>query len=133
MKFVIIILFALWIRSYYRFRKKYKMDKLLCAMLKLKYQETPNPMTESEYASGLMLCQKYQSALELFEDLKRKGLDRQFSFLDENIKFCSKPLPWSSRAKNYNGSWLHNFLLVRFGGRRKVAISQETYLEALAD
>ncbi len=105
---------------------------LLCAMLEHKYRETSSSMTEIEYASGLMLCQKYQSALELFEDLKRKGLDWQFSFIDENIKFCMKPLPWSSGPKNHNGSWLHNFLIVRFGGRRMVSISQDTYLEANA-
>lgn len=129
MEIIVIILVALWLWSYIKFRRKHKIDKLLCSMLEHKYREKPDPMTESEYASALMLCQQYQSALELFEDLKRKGLDRQFSFLNENIKFCKKPLPWSSGAKNHNGSWIHNFLLVRFGGRRMVSISQDTYLE----
>lgn len=129
MIFIILILVALWVYSDLKFRRKYKMDKLLCSMLEQKYREKPSPMTESEYASALMLCQQYQSALDLFEDLKRKGFGRQFSFLHENIKFCKKPLPWSSGAKNHNGSWLHNFLLVRFGGRRMVSISQDTYLE----
>lgn len=104
------------------------MDKMLCAMLEHKYQQMSSPHTECEYASALMLCQQYQSALNLFEDLKRKGLDRQFSFLEENIRFCKKPLPWSSGAKNHNGSWLHNFLLVRFGGRRMVSILQDSYI-----
>ena len=108
------------------------MDRMLCTMLEHKYRDSPSPVTECEYASALMLCQQYQSALSLFEDLKRKGFDRQFSFLDENIKFCKQPLPWRSGAKNHNGSWLHNFLLVRFGGRRMVSISQDTYLEANA-
>lgn len=129
MKWIIIVLLALWLWSYVQFRRKYRMDRLLCAMLEHKYQENPNLMTESEYASALMLCQQYQSALSLFEDLKRKGFDRQFNFLDENIKFCKKPLPWSFGAKNHNGNWLHNFLLVRFGGRRMVTISQDTYLD----
>ncbi len=132
MKIIIAVLAILWLWSYVKFRRKYKMDKMLCAMLEHKYKQMPNPHIESEYASALMLCQQYQSALILFEDLKRKGLDRHFNFLDENIKFCKKPLPWSSGAKNHNGSWLHNFLLVRFGGRRMVAISQDTYLEANA-
>lgn len=132
MKYIIIILVVLWVWSFMKFRRKYKMDKMLCTMLEHKYKQMPSPYTECEYASALMLCQQYQSALNLFEDLKRKGLNRQFSFLDENVKFCMKPLPWSSGAKNHNGSWLHNFLLVRFGGRRMVSISQDTYLEANA-
>jgi len=105
---------------------------MLCALLEHKYQTMPSPQTECEYASGLMLIQQYKSALGLFEDLKRKGLDRQFDFLDANMAFCKEPLPWSSAAKNHNGSWWHNFLLVRFGGSRMVSISQETYLEANA-
>lgn len=132
MEVIIPILAVLWLWSYVKFRRKYKMDKMLCAMLEHKYKQMPSPHTECEYASALMLCQQYQSALNLFEDLKRKELDRQFSFLEENIRFCKKPLPWSSRAKNHNGSWLHNFLLVRFGGRRMVSISQDAYLEANA-
>ena len=105
------------------------MNRMLCAMLAQRYEEMPNPQNECEYASALMLCQQYLSALELFEDLKRKGFGMQFSFLDENIKFCQKALPWSSGVKNHNGSWIHNFLLVRFGGRRMVSISQDSYLE----
>lgn len=132
MEIIALILMVLWLWSYVKFRKKCKMDRMLCAMLEHKYWENPNPVTECEYASGLMLCQQYKSALELFETLKRKGFDRQFDFLDDNIRFCKKPLPWSSGAKNHNGSWLHNFLLVRFGGRRMVSISQDTYLEANA-
>ena len=107
---------------------------MLCALLEHKYQENPNAQAESEYVCALMYCQQYVSALTLFEDLKQRGHGRQFNFLDENTKFCKKPLPWSYGAKNQNGSWLHNFFLVRFGGRRMVmvAISQETYLEANA-
>ncbi len=67
----------LWVWSYVKFRRKYKMDKMLCAMLEHKYKQMPSPHTEVEYASALMLCQQYRSALNLFEDLKRKGLDRQ--------------------------------------------------------
>ena len=52
-----------------------------------------------------------------------------YPFLDANIAFCKKPLPWSSGAKDHRvGSWWHNFQLVRFGGRSQVAISQEAGL-----
>lgn len=132
MGLVIAILVVLWIWSYIRFRKVYHYNCMLWVILERNYRENPNPHTQSEYASALMLCQQYQSALELFEELQRNGSGRQFIFLDANIKFCRKPLPWSKGAKNHNGSWVHNFLFVRFGGRRIVAISQETGLAANA-
>lgn len=132
MKVIIIILIALWLWSFIKFRRKYKMDKVLCELLKHKYDECPSPLTQVEYTSGLMLCQRYAEALPLFENLQRRGFEPQFDFLPANIAFCKKPLPWSSKIRNHNGSWWHNFLLVRFGGRRQVAISDETLLEANA-
>ncbi len=129
MEIILIVLIGLWVWSYVKFRKRYKMDRLLSEMLGRKYKQMPTPQTESEYACALMLSQQYQSALELFEDLKRKGAGRQLNFLDANIEFCKKPLPWSSGAKNHNGSWWHNFFLVRLGGRRMVLISDESYLD----
>lgn len=132
MEIVIIVIAALWLWSFIKFRRKYKMDKTLCEFLRLKYEEHPSAHTQVEYASGLMMCQRYSDALPLFEDLQRKGTQIQFDFLPENIAFCKRPLPWSKGAKNYNGSWWHNFLLVRFGGRRLTSISRETLLEANA-
>lgn len=130
MKIVIIVFVAMWLWSYVKFHRKYKMDKTLSEFLRLKYQNNPNPHTQVEYASGLMMCQRYADALLLFEDLQQQGLQMQYNFLPENIAFCKKPLPWSSGAKNHNGSWWHNFLLIRFGGRRLTSISRETLLEA---
>lgn len=132
MKIIIIILVALWLWSFIKFRRKYKMDKVLCEFLCYKYDDGPSPGTQVEYASALMACQHYADALSLFEDLQNRGYQTQFDFLPANIDFCKKPLPWSSKIRNHNGSWWHNFLLVRFGGRRRVAISRDTLLEANA-
>ena len=132
MRLVIAILVGLWLWSYIRFRKLYARDCMLCVILEREYRDMPNPQSQSEYACALMVCQKYQSALELFEELKRNGSDRQLSYLDTNIRFCKKPLPWSSGVMNHNGSWRHHFLPTRLGGRRMVAISSETYLKANA-
>lgn len=118
--------------SYVRFRKRYKMDKMMCEFTRHRYEaDSSNPTTAIEYGSALMQCQQYQSALNLFEDIKRRVANAStfYPFLDANIAFCKKPLPWSSGAKDRRGgSWWHNFQLVRFGGRRQVAISQEAGL-----
>lgn len=132
MGIVIAVAVVLWGLSFFRFRQQYSRDRVLCELLKRKYELMPNTLTECEYACGLMLCQQYRSALELFEELKHSGADRRLSYLDMNIAFCNKPLPWSTGAKNHNGSWLHHFLLVRIGRRRRVAISADSYLEANA-
>lgn len=132
MKYVIIILVMMWLFSYVKFRKRYKIDKMLCEFTYHRYHDdSNNPMTAIEYGSALMQAQQYKSALEVFERVKRRVAmaGTVYPFLDANIEFCKKPLPWSSGAKDHkSGSWWHNFQLVRFGGRRQVAISQDTGL-----
>lgn len=132
MKYVVIILAVMWLFSYVKFRKRYKMDRMMCEFTHQLYNEdSGNPMTAIEYGSALMQAQQYKSALAVFEGVKRRVAmaSTLYPFLDANIEFCKKPLPWSSGAKNYKGgSWWHNFQLVRFGGRRQVAISEQTGL-----
>lgn len=132
MRYVITILVVMWLFSYVKFRKRYKIDKMMCKFTRHRYNEdSSNPMAAIEYGSALMQAQLYKSALEVFESVKRRVAmaSTLYPFLDSNIEFCKKPLLWSNGAKDHkNGSWWHNFLLVRFGGRRQVAISQDTGL-----
>lgn len=132
MKYVVIILAVMWLFSYVKFRKKYKMDRMMCEFtLQLYNEDSGNPMTAIEYGSALMQAQQYKSALAVFEEIKRRVAmaSTLYPFLDANIEFCKKPLPWSSGVKDHKGcSWWHNFQLVRFGGRRQVAISEQTGL-----
>lgn len=132
MNYVIIILVVMWLFSYIKFRKRYKMDRMMCEFTHQLYNEdSSNPMTAIEYGSALMEAQQYKSALEVFEGVKRRVAmaSTMYPFLDANIEFCKKPLPWSSGVKDYKrGSWWHTFQLVRFGGRRQVAISEDTGL-----
>ena len=132
MQYIIIILAAMWLCSYVKFRKRYKMDRMMCEFTRHRYNEdSSNPMTAIEYGSALMQAQQYKSALEMFDRVKRRVAmaSTMYPFLHANIEFCKKPLPWSSDAKDQKGgSWWHNFQLVRFGGRRKVAISEQTGL-----
>ena len=108
------------------------MDQMMCEFTHQLYDEdSSNPLTAIEYGSALMQAQQYKSALSVFEGVKRRVAmaSKLYPFLDLNIEFCKKPLPWSSGAKDHKGgSWWHNFLLVRFGGRRQIAISEQTGL-----
>lgn len=132
MIYIIIILAVMWLFSYVKFRKGYKIDKMMCEFTRHRYDsDSGNPMTAIEYGSALMQCQQYKSALGIFEGVKRRVANAStfYPFLDVNIEFCKKPVPWSSGAKDHRGgSWWHNFQLVRFGGRRQVVISQDTGL-----
>lgn len=132
MKLIVIILIAIWLFSYVKYRRRYKMDQMMCEFTHQLYDEdSSNPLTAIEYGSALMQAQQYKSALSVFEGVKRRVAmaSKLYPFLDLNIEFCKKPLPWSSGAKDHKGgSWWHNFLLVRFGGRRQIAISEQTGL-----
>ena len=132
MKYLIIMLVLLWLWNYVKFRKSYKLNRMMCEFTRHRYNEdSSNPMSAIEYGSALMQAQQYKSALVIFERVKGSFsmVTTLYPFLDANVEFCKKPLPWSHGAKDHkNGSWWHNFQLVRFGGRRQVAISQETGL-----
>lgn len=129
MKLVIVIIIILWIVSYVKFRRNYKIHKLLVVFTRELYNQSPSPYTAIEHASALMLAQQYKSALEIFEHYQGPNATIAFPFLNDNIAFCKKPLPWTQGARDHiNGSWWHNFLLVRLGGRRQVAISNKTAL-----
>lgn len=122
----------MWLFSYVKFRKRWKINRMMCEFTRQLYNEdSSNPMTAIEYGSALMQAQQYNRALEVFEGVKRRVVNAStfYPFLDVNIEFCKKPLPWSNGAKDHRGgSWWHNFQLVRFGGRRQVAISEQTGL-----
>lgn len=131
MKLFFLIIFILWVWSYFKFRKAFKYDSMLCDFLKYKYKQNPTPQSKCEYASALMLCQQYASAVFLFRELQSSPFIRANPYITDNIAFCEKPFPWSDGpAKNHiGGSWLTNFLLLRFGRKRAVTISDDSQLE----
>lgn len=72
MKYVLIILFVMWLFSYIRFRKRYKMDKMMWVFTRQLYNEdSNNPITAIEYGSALMQAQQYKNALEVFDRVKK--------------------------------------------------------------
>lgn len=129
MGIIIAVVGVIWVWSYSKFRRKYKIDKELLEYLTQQFNSDPTPETQLEYASGLLLCQQYSQAGSLFEDLRQRGFSKYYPFIETNIQFCKKPHPWSTTGKNFKGSWRHNFLLTRFGKPRQIYITEDTQLD----
>lgn len=128
-KFGLFVLAVVWLVSYVKFRRRYRVEEQMCAFTREKHENERTPMSAVEYGCALMQCQQYRAAVRVLESVLASGAGRQFPFLTDNIEFCRKPLPWSNGAFDYvGGSWWHWFLLKRFGGRRQVAISEGTAL-----
>lgn len=128
--FIICCLAAYWVWCYIKYRRNCNMDKVLLAFLQEQYAMNPSDRNAAELAAGLMKCQRYKDAYEVYEDLKNSGY--RSDCIDGNMEFCKKPHPFTSGLKNHNFSYWHNFILVRLGGRRCVDISSETYLKVNA-
>lgn len=142
MELVLTILFVLWLISFIKFKRAYKEYKLLVIFYKFRYE---NPTSQSfidkldalrHYGNSLILAQHYSKAYDIYAEAM-KLIDSQpvlknTSFGNEiriNYEFCRSPLPWIKQPMNYNSSWLHNFLLVRFGRRRYMGFSEDSLLE----
>ena len=142
MDLVLTILFILWLFSYIKFKRTYKEYKLLVIFYKMRYENTSSQFFSDrlevlrEYGNALILAQKYKTAEDIYEQavkiiesqpvLKNTNLAREVQI---NYDFCKSPLPWMKQSKNYSSSWLHNFLLVRFGRRRYMGFSEESQLD----
>ena len=79
------------------------------------------------YAKAHNLYKRIQEspnlAIQLSDDTSRK--------VEMNIKFCEKPLPWSSGTPkdHHTFRYLHYFFLRRIGGRRYVFLTDVDVLE----
>lgn len=132
MSIAAIIVFIYWLWCYYSFRQEYRYYKIVLFVTAEDAKKDHSPKNRLEYASALMLCQRYSDALNIFEELDAEGLSKNYDFIPLNISFCKKPHPLMSRPKNLNGSYWHNFFLVRLGARRLPYITEETQLKVNA-
>ena len=64
-----IIILVYWIWCYVKFRRRYVNDRILLQVVEELYKKDRTPMTIIEYAGGLMLCQRYADALDIYEEL----------------------------------------------------------------
>lgn len=142
MDLVLTILFVLWLFSYIKFKRTYKEYKLLVIFYKMRYENSSSKFFSvrlevlREYGNALILAQKYSAAKDIYEEalklietqpvLKNSTLAREVGI---NYDFCKSPLPWIKQSKNYNSSWIHNFLLVRFGRRRYIGFGEASQLD----
>lgn len=127
MKLFLFVLFLFWLYHYWHFTGKRKYIKKLVVVAEHLYDRQPCEQNALELASAYMQAQRYADAYSTFQDVLKKmpGTINKTDIV-MNMEFCKKPLPWSSSLKNHNMGYLHNFMLVYLGGRRKVMISQET-------
>lgn len=132
MKIIVIILVVLWVYSYFSFKSKYKfMSSMVKALEKNRF--APEGDYLIRLGSAYMNAQQYKSAIACFSKVLNENLYyNSFKYSTEdiktNIEFCKNPCIGYSGGENLNGSWLHNFILVRFGGRRKIMIEEEDIL-----
>ena len=73
--------------------------------------------------------QRYADAYNAFASVLMKyKYTPNLQDIKANMEFCKKPLPWSKKLRNHDMGYWHNFMLYRFGGRRKVVLSQDVYI-----
>jgi hypothetical protein len=133
MLFIVVVLLVLWTRSYLKFRhQQSNSEYFLDCML-----NNPKAKVGKNYLLRLgcafMEAQRYESAYRCFE-LFRNSYEYDpigmKDTLDDNMAFCRNPIPWMHGPKDLNGSWWHNFLLVRFGKKRWNMLTEDDYLLA---
>ena len=129
MYIILAILFFLWLFSYIKFKKQMKYFNVMASSLLIMSKEDSNPQVLLRYASALMMIQHYKDAYEVFDNVvKIQGYPFDLDRIQMNMEFCKSPVPGAKGPKNYNSSWLHNFILRRLGKRRYLFLTEEDHL-----
>ena len=129
----IVIIAVLWVRSFLNFRaQQSEYESFVECML-----NNPRARAGTNYLLRLgcayMEAQRYESAYRCFEQFKNSSEYNPIGMkdtLEDNMAFCRNPIPWMHGPKDLDGSWWHNFLLVRFGKKRWNMLTEEDYLLA---
>ena len=131
MKLVLFLLFVFWFYNYWRFMGKRKAHKQLVIVAEHRYSSLKSVITSLDLACAYMQAQRYADAYAMFsKTLSDYPNTYNADDIRTNMEFCKKPLPWSGGLKNHNMGYWHNFMLVRFGGRRRIMISPELIMAA---
>ena len=78
---------------------------------------------------GLSVAPRYADAYNAFASVLMKyKYTPHTQDIKANMEFCKKPLPWSKKLRNHDMGYWHSFMLYRFGGRRKVMLSEDVYI-----
>jgi hypothetical protein len=131
MKFVIIgIIIFLFVRSFIKFKQKMKYFGVAVALLQQKASIFPSVEIMLSLSSALIEIQHYKDACDILESVASEYPNHpQMDKVNANIKFCKNPCPGVNTLKNFNESWLHNFVLVRLGNRRFNFLSESDMLD----
>ena len=129
MKLFLFVLFLFWLYHYWRFTGKRKYYKKMVIVAEHRFSQFQTEQSALELASAYMQVQRYADAYNVFGSVLMKYLyTPNASDIKINMDFCQKPLPWSQKLRNHNMSYWHNFMLTRFGRRRKVMLSHDLYI-----
>ena len=129
MKLLMFLLFLFWLYHYWRFTGKWKYYKKMVIVAEHRHERLQTEQSALELASAYMQVQRYADAYNAFVSVLTKYSNSpNTQDVKANMEFCKKPLPWSKKIKNHDMGYWHNFMLYRFGGRRKVMLSQDVYI-----
>ena len=136
-KIILVILGIVFIYSYIKFKRQYRLTLLFVAFMENKCR-----VFDNDVDALLSLCsvytdaQLYKKAHDKYKDLlQTPSIKDQLSVeklerIQENLRFCDAPLFWSSGAKDHIVfKYLHYFFLRRIGRRRYSFIREEDALE----
>ena len=137
MKIILIALAVILVYSYAKFKFKSYPDKKFAEYWKRRLAEEPdNVHIMLTTASALTLIQQYRQAADIYESILNNPIIKDslspdtLEKVNMNLKFCYKPLPWSSECKDHSiFRYAHFFCLRRFGNRRFHFITDEDALE----
>lgn len=128
MKLFLFIVFVYWLYNYWRFSQKRSYYRKVVYVAECRYRNFQDEQSRLDLATAYMQVQRYADAYDVYSTVVSP---RPYSYEDlrKNMEFCKKPLPWTSGLSNHNMGYWHNFLLVRFGGQRRMMFSQALLLE----
>ena len=121
----IILIVVFLFNSFSKFNSWNRQNEAKLNEVFFNLQQDPNNL-ELLYikAVALMNLQNYPAAIKEYEQLINKQnelKDYLFESVELNIKFCRKPLPWSSSfVENKSGSYIHYVLLKYAGNNRSI-------------
>ena len=127
MEIIIVVLFLIWVFSYWRFTGKRRTYKTMVLVTEARYRKLQTGRCATDLACAYMNAQRYADAYGMFEQVASESPSVPGD-IKLNMDFCKKPLPWSKGLKNHNMGYWHDFALARLGGRRSNLISQDAVL-----
>ncbi len=137
LKTILIAIGVILVYSYAKYKFKSYPDKKFAAYWKGKMLAHPDDVhILLTTASALTLTQQYRQAADIYEGILNDPVKKESLSPDTlekvnlNLKFCYKPLPWSSECKDHSVfTYAHFFMLRRYGNKRYLFITDEDALE----